>query len=73
MSNDLLALSDYTMLDPEGDIDFFLSEASTQKFAAICVLPEHVQQARTITVGPSLVQPVGSPMGTALCMNELPR
>ena len=46
MSNDLLALSDYTMLDPEGDLDFFLSEASTQKFAAICVLPEHVQQAR---------------------------
>ena len=34
------------MLDPEGDLDFFLGEASTRTFAAICVLPEHVQQAR---------------------------
>ena len=63
MSNDLLALSDYTMLDPEGDLDFFLSEASTQKFAAICVLPEHVQQARSNYSGTIACAAGGFPNG----------
>ena len=47
MSNQLLALCDFTMLDPEGDLEFFLNEASNHKFAAICVLPEHVKVSRS--------------------------
>ena len=46
MSKALLRLCDYTMLDSEGDIRLFLEEASEHDFAAICVLPEHVAEAR---------------------------
>ncbi|CAI8408596.1 MAG: Deoxyribose-phosphate aldolase [Marine Group II euryarchaeote MED-G33] len=63
MSNELLALSDYTMLDPEGDLDLFLSEASTRTFAAICVLPEHVQQARASYSGTIACAAGGFPNG----------
>ena len=63
MSNELLALSDYTMLDPEGDLDLFLSEASTRTFAAICVLPEHVQQARSSYSGTIACAAGGFPNG----------
>ena len=51
------------MLDPEGDLDFFLSEASTRKFAAICVLPEHVQQARASYSGTIACAAGGFPNG----------
>ena len=63
MSNELVALSDYTMLDPEGDLDLFLSEASTRTFAAICVLPEHVQQARASYSGTIACAAGGFPNG----------
>tara|TARA_X000000368_G_scaffold171338_1_gene135116 strand:- start:223 stop:900 length:678 start_codon:yes stop_codon:yes gene_type:complete len=63
VSNELLALSDYTMLDPEGDLDLFLSEASTRTFAAICVLPEHVQQARASYSGTIACAAGGFPNG----------
>ena len=63
MSNELLALSDYTMLAPEGDLDLFLSEASTRTFAAICVLPEHVQQARASYSGTIACAAGGFPNG----------
>ena len=51
MSNQLLALCDFTMLDPEGEIEVFLEEASAHDFAAICVLPEHVKIARSNYAG----------------------
>jgi len=35
------------MLDSEGDLRVFLEEASEHDFAAICVLPEHVAEARS--------------------------
>jgi len=58
-----MALCDYTMLDPEGDLDFFLSEASTRTFAAICVLPEHVEQARSNYSGTIACAAGGFPNG----------
>ena len=51
------------MLDPEGDLDLFLSEASTRTFAAICVLPEHVQQARASYSGTIACAAGGFPNG----------
>ena len=39
------------MLDPEGEIEIFLEEASMHDFAAICVLPEHVEIARSKYAG----------------------
>ena len=51
MSDALLKLCDYTMLDPEGEIEVFLEEASAHDFAAICVLPEHVKMARSKYTG----------------------
>ena len=51
------------MLDPEGDLDFFLREASSRKFAAICVLPEHVQQARSNYSGTIACAAGGFPNG----------
>ena len=47
MSNPLLRLCDYPMLDSEGDIEAFLAEALEHDFAAICVLPMHVSIARS--------------------------
>jgi deoxyribose-phosphate aldolase len=47
VSDDLLGLCDYTMLDAEGEIDIFLEDANQYDFAAICVLPEHVKMARS--------------------------
>ena len=51
------------MLDPEGDLDFLLDEASTRTFAAICVLPEHVQQARASYSGTIACAAGGFPNG----------
>lgn len=51
------------MLDPEGDLDLFLDEASTRTFAAICVLPEHVQQARASYSGTIACAAGGFPNG----------
>ncbi|MEE3083080.1 MAG: deoxyribose-phosphate aldolase [Candidatus Thermoplasmatota archaeon] len=39
-------LCDFTMLDVDGDLEAFLAEASSNDFAAICVLPEHVVSSR---------------------------
>ena len=47
MSDVLLGLCDYTMLDAEGEIDIFLEDANQYNFADICVLPEHVKMARS--------------------------
>lgn len=47
MSNTILRLCDYTMLDSEGDIEAFLVEACEHDFAAICILPMHVSIARS--------------------------
>jgi deoxyribose-phosphate aldolase len=38
-------LCDFTMLDAEGDLEAFLSDASEHDFAAICILPSAVKQA----------------------------
>ena len=46
MSEYLQRLCDYTMLDPEGDIEAFLKDADEYDFAAICVLPVHLSIAR---------------------------
>ena len=51
------------MLDPEGDLDYFLDEASARTFAAICVLPEHVLQARSNYSGTIACAAGGFPNG----------
>ncbi|MAS23202.1 MAG: 2-deoxyribose-5-phosphate aldolase, partial [Euryarchaeota archaeon] len=51
MSDTLLGLCDFTMLDAEGEIDIFLEDANQHDFAAICVLPEHVKMARSKYTG----------------------
>ena len=51
------------MLDPDGDLDFFLSEATTHQFAAICVLPEHVAEARSKYTGNIACAAGGFPNG----------
>ena len=63
MSNALLRLCDYTLLDPEGDIETFLSEASEHDFAAICVLPKHVAAARSTYTGTIACAAGGFPDG----------
>ena len=63
MSNALLRLCDYTMLDPEGDIEAFLTDAEEYDFAAICVLPEHVSFARSNYIGTIACAAGGFPNG----------
>ena len=63
MSNALLRLCDYTMLDPEGDIEAFLTDAEEYDFAAICVLPEHVSLARSNYTGTIACAAGGFPNG----------
>ena len=63
MQNALLRLCDYTLLDPEGDIEAFLAEASNHDFAAICVLPMHVSIARSKYAGTIVCAAGGFPNG----------
>ena len=63
MSNGLLRLCDYTLLDPEGDIEAFLVEANEHDFAAICVLPIHVAAARSKYTGTIACAAGGFPHG----------
>ena len=63
MSNALLRLCDYTLLDPEGDIETFLADACGHDFAAICVLPEHVAEARSNYTGTIACAAGGFPNG----------
>ena len=63
MSNGLLRLCDYTLLDPEGDIEAFLADACEHDFAAICVLPEHVAEARSKYTGTIACAAGGFPNG----------
>ena len=51
MTDTLLGLCDYTMLDSAGDIESFIEDANQYAFAAICVLPEHVKIARSKYTG----------------------
>ena len=63
MTQDLAGLCDYTMLDPEGDIEAFLDAALKHEFAAICVLPMHVSIARSKYSGPIACATGGFPNG----------
>ena len=63
MSKALLRLCDYTMLDPDGDLEAFLEEASEHEFAAICILPEHVAVARSSYTGTIACAAGGFPNG----------
>jgi deoxyribose-phosphate aldolase len=47
VAQDFTGLCDYTMLDPEGDIEGFLDAASKHDFAATFVLPMHVSIVRS--------------------------
>ena len=63
VTEDLAGLCDYTMLDPEGDIEAFLDEAAKHDFAAICVLPMHVSIARSKYAGTIACAAGGFPNG----------
>ncbi len=63
MSDGLLKLCDYTLLDLEGDLDAFLNEANEHDLAAICVLPEHVTEARSRYAGNIACAAGGFPNG----------
>jgi len=51
------------MLDPDGDLEAFLEDTSKHKFAAICVLPQHVQEARSTYTGAIACAAGGFPNG----------
>ncbi len=51
------------MLDSEGDVEGFLEDASEHDFAAICVLPEHVNIARSNYAGTIACAAGGFPNG----------
>jgi deoxyribose-phosphate aldolase len=63
VSGALLKLCDYTLLDLEGDLDAFLIDANEHDFAAICVLPEHVAEARSGYTGNIACAAGGFPNG----------
>jgi deoxyribose-phosphate aldolase len=51
------------MLDPDGDLEAFIEDASNHHFAAICVLPEHVVEARSKYTGNIACAAGGFPNG----------
>ena len=42
----MLELCDFTMLDANGDLQAFLDDAAEHPFATICILPQHVAEAK---------------------------
>jgi len=71
VSEHLHLLCDYTMLDPEGDIDAFLDDACEYNFAAICVLPAHLSIAKEKYSGIIACAAGGFPNGDGSLMQRV--
>tara|TARA_B100001996_G_C18663567_1_gene594028 strand:+ start:1876 stop:2559 length:684 start_codon:yes stop_codon:yes gene_type:complete len=71
VSEYLQRLCDYTMLDPNGDIEVFLKDALEYKFAAVCVLPVHVSIAKKTYPGVVACAAGGFPNGDGLLSHRI--